>query len=716
MAFCLGSFIYEVSAQSNAGTEMGVFKLKYQPSFVDNYSYKVFWLSDGKIYNIMNFALSENLRNAQLFAVQPGGATCAVLVRQGENFFSKTLAKLKNKGIAALGGIVADTDNESKIRTWIEVFNADIANTTICKISETSSFTSLAFSPDGKTLAASLSSNEVKLYDTKQFQEYTSFTSSITPKIIAMSENNYFAALSDGQKVEVWNLQNKEIRTSLETGVSVNSVAFSADNSMMAILTADGNVSIYETRGFTSRYTYSGFGTGIYCDFHPGNKYLGVVSDANTVVLQNIRNASDRVEVKSMNGGVGNIRFVQDLNNIDKMYLLYPSGASVIMQSLDSLQPNLGQQLSNAVTAKMNEWMKMMDGESMEEYRIRVNDETRAKQQLAFEREIATDMAGDMISAQTIRLGNYNDQKNLLAVEFDGMPSIALDIPKEDIAAFSNTADFSFTNTIYGVNENDQFEVIYTEVLNAKTGKKYVYDNLNRKSVMAMSLDEGFVPLELVQQSSMEEMKLKDIRKQVVETAKKDNKITDRTHINVNTEVLSDVDPYGKNIMNYKVSYGYEVEKEYIAKEDFPLGKYKTQESNAAMSMLKIVEQAFTNDFAQYIKSGKRIRIKITGSADAAPILSKIAYDGCYGDFANELIYKDGQLSNISVSKSSGITQNEQLAFLRAIGVRSYIDSHVSALKDMICDYQYNIEVSDKKGGEYRRISVEFLFIDAFEK
>lgn len=34
----------------------------------------------------------------------------------------------------------------------------------------------------------------------------------------------------------------------------------------------------------------------------------------------------------------------------------------------------------------------------------------------------------------------------------------------------------------------------------------------------------------------------------------------------------------------------------------------------------------------------------------------------------------------------------------------------------MVCEYQYNIEVSDKKGGEYRRISVEFLFIDAFEK
>lgn len=716
IALCFGCLGIKVSAQGNAGTEKRVFKLKYQPSFVDNYSYKVFYLSNGKVYNVMNFPLAEKLRNAYQFAVQPGGATCAVLVRQGDNSISKTLTKLKNKGKAVLGGTVSSTDIDSKIQTWIEVFEADAINTTLSKLTEESAYTSLAFSPDGKTLAASLSTNEVKLYDTKLFKEYTSFVGNITPKMIALSENNYFAALSDGQRVEVWNLQNKEVRTSIEMPSAVSSVAFSADNSMLAVLMTDGTVAIYETRGFSPRYSHNGLGAGVYCYFHPSNKYIGVVSDENTVVLQNIRNSSDRVEVKSMNGGVGNIRFVQDPNDMEKSYLLYPSGTSVVLQALAGLQPNRSQQLTDAVNARMNEWMKMMDGESMEDYRIRVNDETRAKQQLAFEREIATDMAGDMIAAQTITLGNYNAQKNLLAVEFDGMPSIALDIPKDEISAFSNTADLSFTNTVYGVNENDQFEVIYTEVLNRKTGKKYVYDNLDRKSVTAMSVDEGFVPLELVQQSSMEEMKLKDIRKQVVESAKKDNKITDRTHINVNTEVLSDVDASGKSIMNYKVAYGYEVEKEYVSKEDFPSGRYKTQESNAAISMLKIVEQAFANDFSQYIKPGKRIRIKITGSADAAPILGKIAYDGSYGDYTNELIYKDGQLSNISVGKTSGITQNDQLAFLRAMGVKSYIENHVAALRNMVCDYQYKIEVSDKKGGEYRRISVEFLFIDAFEK
>lgn len=706
MAVCMGGLGMSVTAQSDNSLEKRVFKLKYQPSFVDNYSYKVFYLSNGKVYNLMNFALAERLKNVSQMACQPGGATCAVLVRQGESELKKKLQMLKKKGAA----------NDGKVQSWVEVYNAETTNQSVATIKDAVEMISLCYSPDGKSLAVGNVASEIKFYDTKQYQPYVSLNVGIVPAMLALSENNYYAAVSDGTSVEVWNLDGKTLRTTLQASAQVTSIAFSDDNSMLAVLSDDGNVAVYETRAFSQRYSFSGLGSGVSCYFHPGNKYLGVVTDANTVILQNMLNVNDRVEIKSFNGGVTNVRFVQDLKDEEKSYMLYPSGESVIMQALAGLQPNRTQMLATSVNEKMNEWMKMMDGESMEDYRIRVNDETRAKQQLAFEREVATEMAGDMIAAQTVTLGNYNAQKNLLAVEFDGMPPIALDIPKNEVASFANAADLSFSNTVYGVNENDQFEVIYTEVLNAQTGKRYVYDNLDRKSVTAMSMDEGFVPLDLVQQSSMEEMKLKDIRKQVVETAQKENKITDKTQINVNTEVLSDVDASGNRIMNYKVSYGYEVKKEYTAREDFPSGRYKTTESNAAMSMLKIVKQAFETDFAQYIKPGKRIKIKVTGSADAAPILSKIAYDGSYGDFANELIYKNGQLANISVSRASGITENDQLAFLRAMGVKSYIDNNLTSLRDMVCDYQYNIELSDKTGGEFRRINVEFLFIDAFDK
>ena len=258
---------------------------------------------------------------------------------------------------------------------------------------------------------------------------------------------------------------------------------------------------------------------------------------------------------------------------------------------------------------------------------------------------------------------------------------------------------------------------MYTEVLHTKTGKRYIYDNLDRKSVADMNIEtDDFVPLDVVQQSFIQGKKLETIKDKVMAQAKRDNLITDHTHISVSAEVVNDKDATGRTVQNYKIGYNYDVEQEYIARDDFKPGKYKAEESNAAMSMLEIIKQAFDTEYKPYIKAGKQVRIKVTGSADAAPIRGKIAYDGSYGNHSGATVYKNGRKEQVSVSKESGITENEQLAFVRALGVRNFVEKQLPALSKMKSDYQYHIEVSDKEGGEYRRIGVEFLFVDAFDK
>lgn len=126
------------------------------------------------------------------------------------------------------------------------------------------------------------------------------------------------------------------------------------------------------------------------------------------------------------------------------------------------------------------------------------------------------------------------------------------------------------------------------------------------------------------------------------------------------------------------------------------------------------MKNSFRKDFAQYVHAGKKLRVKITGMADASPINGKITYDGCYGEYTNEPVYKDNDLSNITVTKESGVTQNDQLAFLRAVGVKDYILKNIPAFSEMNSDYNYYIEVTKEKGSEYRRISVAFTFVDAF--
>lgn len=679
---CSLSCIY---AQNNNSPAKRVFKVKHKPSFVDNYSYKVFYLSNGNVYNLMNFKLSDKAKNVSQMAVQPGGATCAILIGQSK---------------------------QSKV----EIYDTETTNKLLASINGITKQTAICYSPDGKTLAIGNNQNEISFYDTKTHSQYRTINAGITPQYLSLSENNYYLAVSNGSNIEIWNLQSNSLRATISSEANITSITFSHDNNMLAITSYNGDVKIYDTHSFsaTPLYSFVGMGNAISSFFHPDNKYLGVAKDEKTILLQNVHNSNDVHEIISYNGGISNMRFVKDLNDSNKEFIIYPSGAGIIMQQLSNLNPNYSQLLSQRVNERMDEWMKMMEGESLEDYRIRVNEETRAQQMIIFENEIATEMAGDMLAAESITLGGFNTEKNLLTLDFGGMPSIALDVPQDELSSFSNIGNLRFENTIYGLNDKDEFEIIYTEVINTETGKTYTYNNLDRKPI---SFDDNFVPFDVIDQANMEQVKLESIKNSIIETAKTDNLISDNTHIDVNTQVLSDIDANGNRILNYKIDYKYEVEQKFSAKEDFPSGKYIITESNAAMSMLAIIKKAFASeDFAQYIKPGKKVRIKINGSADASPILNRIHYNGCYGDFSNELVYKNGQLSNISVSKASGIKENDQLAFLRAMGVKDYIVNNITELDKMSCDYQYNIELANKKGGQFRRISVEFLFIDAIQK
>ena len=125
-------------------------------------------------------------------------------------------------------------------------------------------------------------------------------------------------------------------------------------------------------------------------------------------------------------------------------------------------------------------------------------------------------------------------------------------------------------------------------------------------------------------------------------------------------------------------------------------------------------KQAFEGDFAKYLEEGKEVKIIITGSADASRILNTKPYDERYGKYVDEPFYKDGNLSNITVTKESGISTNEQLALMRAAGVHHYIVNNINTLKNTKNSYEYHVEVAKEKGGEFRRINVEFVIVDAF--
>lgn len=657
-----------------------VYKQKVTPLGVDNYLFSTYYYNGKKTYNLRNLPLSSASGNVGSLKINPSGTSFAVLAQKGK-------------------------------MAQVAIYDLWKANRTLHEFKEVEMPTALCYTPDARRILIA-TPTELLFFNARLYDLLDKMEMPFAATRLATSGNGYYMAAAGNNRLTIWNLEQKSVRKEFDFDMPVKDMAFSDDNSTFAVLTADGLLTTYDTRNFLILQSFDAMGNALSCSFHPEGKYLSVVTGDTRVAILNLMDEEDRNYVDNAQGGITDARFVRDGKK--QIFLAYNTTASMTYKLMSALAPNYTKLLADELNDRMNDWMKMMPGETLEEYKLRVNDETRAKQIRLFEQEIATRMADNLVQMSEVTLGSYNPESNMLAVNFNTMPTIYLNVPAAEVNDFMDPGNLEFRNAKYGLTKQDKFELIYADVYNKVSGKTYVFDNLDRQSLDYLKSDDNFVPLELVQQSSMEELKLQEIKEKIVSLAKKQNTISDHTQISVNARIVADQDADGKKIMNYKIDFAYEVEKGFSAQEDFAPGKYKAGESGAAQSMLTIVKTAFENDFAQYVKPGKKLHVRITGMADALPINGKITYDGCYGDFVDEPVYKDNDLSNITVTKAEGITQNEQLAFLRAIGVKEYINEYIPSFGKMNTDYLHNIEVTAGKGGEFRRITVEFTFVDAF--
>lgn len=665
---------------NNGAKQKYVYPQKVSPTGVDNYLFSTYYYNGKKSYNLRNSVLSSSGVVSSM-KINPAGSSFAIVQTKGK-------------------------------KTDVTIYDLWSANKVRHEFEEDMTPVSLCYAPDAKSMVISDTNKELLFFDTRQYGLQNKMEIPFVAENIAISNNNYFIAASNGTTLNIWNLQSKELRKSITTDDKINCFAFSADNNLLAVLTADGKLSTYDTRTFFILQSYDAMGTAKYCYFHPEGKYIAVITGDNRISIVNLMDETDREYIDNTEGGITDARFLK--NGRGEIFLAYNTVNSITYELMSKLSPNYSKLMGDELSDRMNTWMKMMPGETLEEYNLRVNDETRAEQMKLFEQEIATRMADNLVEKSDVTLGNYNPDSNVLALDFNTMPSIYLNVPAEDVSDFMNPGDLEFRNAVYGLTKNDKFELIYADVYNKASGKTYQYDNRNRESFDYMKSDDSFIPLSLVQQSNMDEIKLQEIKENIMNMAKQQKTISDHTKISVDAGIASEVDASGKKIMNYNINFSYEVEQGYSAQEDFGPGKYLTDQSGAAISMLAIMKTAFEKDFAQYVQAGKKLRVKITGMADASPINGKIAYNGVYGEFTDEPVYKDNDLSNITVTKESGVTQNDQLAFLRAVGVKEYLLQNIPAFSKMDSDYNYYIEVTKEKGSEYRRIGVAFTFVEAF--
>lgn len=673
--------------QSNAQGKVEVtknlnYKQEVNPEGMDNYLYSTYYFSGKRTYNMKGFEMNTSSNNVVSMKISPAGNSYATLTTNNKKWEVN----------------VYDLRSVNKV---LHTFKKEITDPR-----------AICYSADSRTIIIGDNSGTLHFFNTKDFNETNQITINDVAKDLISSNNEYYTAAVTNTGITIINNTSKTVRTKLPYNQHIQCVRFSDDSSLLGIL-SENELVLYSTIDFSRVESFTDLSNASSFTFHPDGKYIGIATDKKDITFHNMMDKSDISMITEPRGGISCTKFVKD--GKDKTYITYNATGAICYKAISGFLPNYTKRMRDELNKRLMEWCKKRPNETEKEYQARVNDQAKEKQKKLIASEISTELAGDLMENRNVTLGRYNPNRHTLSLDIDGLSTVLINVPQKEIGAFKDVSKLNFSNVKYGLNKEDKFEVIYADIYNKANGKSYTFDNLDQQDLSFLTTDDEYISLDIIDKANREEVQLKRIRKRIVDRAQQKNEISDHTQIQVKTQVTSDFDADGNRIKNYKIDFDYTVDAEFSAKEDFAPGKYQIEQSHAAVTTLDIIKQALTEDFSQYIVAGKKLKIKITGSADALPITGSIAYNGCYGEFEDEPCFIDGDMTNITVKKSTGIKTNNQLAFMRAQGVKSYLKNNLTCISNMDVEYEYNIVVSEGKGGEFRRINVNFTFIDAIK-
>ena len=174
----------------------------------------------------------------------------------------------------------------TQIGIWI--YDADTAEPLNLLTDGASSFRTVAFSPDGKTLASDIKGNYLCLWDVetgRQVRVFGYHTHFDIYRIAFSPDGKKIASAGSGDTIRLWDVQTGTqlhvIRWHFQT---ITSLAFSPDSQTLATPSSPNRICLWDTNDGSCLRTFSGHTEPVYrVAFHPAGKTIASSSGDKTV-------------------------------------------------------------------------------------------------------------------------------------------------------------------------------------------------------------------------------------------------------------------------------------------------------------------------------------------------------------------------------------------------------------------------------------------------
>jgi WD40 repeat protein len=195
-----------------------------------------------------------------------------------------------------------------------------------CAFTQTfSSILAIAYSPDGKLLAASDTNGEIRLWSVRdgQFLLTCSGHSNWVRSIQFSPDSRYLASSSDDRRIKLWDLQDGSCVKTLGEGIHSLGFSFSPDGRYLASGSANNLIYYWDLRTGTCIRQFEGHQDwSMMVKFHPDGDRLASSSADGTVRIWDV--ASGRCD-----------RVLQGHENLVTTVDYHPDGTTLVSSSLD---------------------------------------------------------------------------------------------------------------------------------------------------------------------------------------------------------------------------------------------------------------------------------------------------------------------------------------------------------------------------------------------